>query len=65
MNLLPLAILAKFCCLACGHEWEQPPKPTKCPKCDHLYVKWLNYEELRASSAKGHSRNSAQQGDKQ
>lgn len=34
-------------CLKCGYEWEQLPAPTQCPKCNHLYVKWLNYEQLR------------------
>ena len=33
-------------CLSCGQEWEDKPGPTECPKCKHLYVKWLNYKEM-------------------
>ena len=39
--------LAKNLCLKCKYEWEDRPGPhTKCPVCGHLYVKWLNYEEM-------------------
>jgi len=38
---------AKFKCLKCGVEWESGPGPTQCFHCGHLYVKWLNYEEMR------------------
>ncbi len=37
--------LGEFRCLRCKHEWTEPPGPTACPKCEHLYVKWLNYEK--------------------
>ena len=37
---------AKFQCLKCLYTWESKPGPTTCPICEHLYVKWLNYEEL-------------------
>ena len=40
-------MLAKFQCLSCGHKWEDKPGPTQCSKCNYLYVKWLNYEEMR------------------
>jgi len=36
-----------FKCLKCGHQWKQRSGQSQCPKCDHLYVKWLNYEEQR------------------
>jgi rubrerythrin len=39
--------LAKFKCIKCDFLWESNPGPTQCPKCDHLYVKWLNYEQMR------------------
>jgi len=37
---------AKYKCLKCGYEYEIEPEMTQCPKCRHLYVKWLNYEEM-------------------
>jgi len=40
-------MLAKFMCLKCFYKWEDNPGPTQCPSCNHLYVKWLNYEEMR------------------
>jgi len=39
--------LAKFKCLKCFFRWEEQPGPTQCPICRHLYVKWVNYEEMR------------------
>ena len=41
-------MLAKHRCLKCLYEWESKhgPKYAICPKCGHLYVKWLNYEEM-------------------
>lgn len=38
---------AKHRCCGCEYEWESGPGPTQCPRCGHLYVKWLNYEEMR------------------
>lgn len=40
-------MLAKHRCLKCGFEWDSKVGPTQCPKCYHLYVKWVNYEEMR------------------
>lgn len=40
-------MLAKFKCLKCDCHWEYYPGPTQCPRCAHLYVKWINYEEMR------------------
>jgi len=40
-------LIAKFKCLKCGYLYEDKPGPTQCPKCRHLWVKWLNYEEMR------------------
>jgi rubrerythrin len=39
-------MLAKLRCLKCNYNWESQPGPTQCPDCDHLYVKWENYEEM-------------------
>jgi hypothetical protein len=39
-------MLANYKCLKCEHEYSHPPRPTECPICGHLYVKWLNYEEM-------------------
>jgi rubrerythrin len=38
-------MLAEFKCLKCGYEYKDKPGPTICPKCSHLYVKWVNYED--------------------
>lgn len=38
--------LAKYRCLTCSFEWSELAGPTHCMKCNALYVKWLNYEEL-------------------
>ena len=38
---------AHFKCLRCGYEYWREPEPTQCPHCYHLYVKWINYEDLR------------------
>ena len=46
-------MLAKHLCLKCGYKWEEVHRPTQCPKCDHLYVKWLNYEEMRKHPLSG------------
>jgi DNA-directed RNA polymerase subunit RPC12/RpoP len=35
--------MAQYVCLNCVHEWKGKPGPVKCPKCGHLYVKWLDY----------------------
>jgi len=40
-------IISQYKCMKCDHKWEEVHRgPTLCPKCSHLYVKWLNYEEL-------------------
>lgn len=38
---------AEYRCLACGHQWQQEPARGPCPVCQHDYVKWENYEEVR------------------
>ncbi len=38
---------AEFKCLKCTLNWSSKPGPTQCPKCGHLYVKWVNYEEWK------------------
>ncbi len=42
----PYKLIGKYKCLKCGLEYQHPVMPTECPKCGHLYVKWLNYKEL-------------------
>ena len=39
-------MLAEFLCLKCNFKWKSNPGPIQCPKCNHLYVKWLNYKEM-------------------
>jgi predicted RNA-binding Zn-ribbon protein involved in translation (DUF1610 family) len=36
----------KFKCKSCDHIWLSGYKMVTCPKCGHLYIIWLNYEEL-------------------
>ena len=37
----------KYKCRKCNHEFKnKEPGPTQCPKCGHLYVDWLNWEEI-------------------
>lgn len=40
---------AEYKCLKCDYEYIDEPGPTICPKCFHLYVKWVNYEAWRAN----------------
>jgi len=40
------AKVAIFKCLKCDYKWKDMTGPTQCPKCGHLYVKWVNYEQL-------------------
>jgi DNA-directed RNA polymerase subunit RPC12/RpoP len=37
--------LAHYKCLKCGYEWTTTPKLVECPKCGHLYVKWVDYNK--------------------
>ena len=46
MYVLNKAKVSKFKCLKCGHDWKDMTGPTQCPVCGHLYVKWVNYEQL-------------------
>jgi len=39
-------MIAKYKCLKCKHGWEGKCGPTMCPKCNHLYIKWLNVKEV-------------------
>ena len=38
---------AKYKCLKCKYEYQELSGPTQCPKCNHLYIKWLNFEEMK------------------
>jgi rubrerythrin len=38
---------ALYKCVKCGYEYESHPGPTQCPRCQNLYVKWVNYDEWR------------------
>ena len=45
-------VLAKYKCLKCFYEYEDKAGPTKCPRCEHLYVEWLNYEKFESYPTK-------------
>ncbi len=44
---LRMANIAEYVCIRCEHYYRSEPGPTQCPECGHLYVKWLNYEQLK------------------
>ena len=43
---------AEYKCTRCKHRFDvlqgpgAPPNSKVCPKCRHLWVEWLNYQEL-------------------
>uniref|UniRef100_A0A6M3KY98 Uncharacterized protein n=1 Tax=viral metagenome TaxID=1070528 RepID=A0A6M3KY98_9ZZZZ len=38
---------SKYKCQQCNTTFElDKPGPTKCPKCGHVYVDWLNHIEV-------------------
>ena len=39
-------------CCRCGFEWRARPDPLTCPKCGHVYVKWVNYEQFIQTHAR-------------
>ena len=46
-QILKMSIKAEYKCLKCGCKWKEVLRgPTQCPMCNHLYVKWVNYQEL-------------------
>jgi len=47
---------AKFKCLKCDFEWTAQPGPTSCFRCNHLYVKWVNYEEWKENTSEEYKR---------
>ena len=36
-------LLKEFVCMKCNYRWETLVNHPSCPKCNHLYLKWLNY----------------------
>jgi len=38
--------IAKYQCLDCDYEFKTVPQPVQCPRCECLYLKWLNYSEF-------------------
>ena len=43
---IKMNLIAKYKCLKCKHKWEEKPGPVICPKCNHVYVKWLNLQKI-------------------
>lgn len=37
---------AKYKCDSCNFKWSQLVGPTQCPRCGHLYCKWLNLKKV-------------------
>ncbi len=46
MTQKDIRIIADYLCLRCRYVYQDDPGPTQCPKCGHLYIKWLNYKDL-------------------
>lgn len=40
-----------FNCVKCNHTYESEPGPTKCPECNNIWIRWINYEEWFKSSS--------------
>ena len=40
-------------CIACETQFLAPPGPTQCPKCKHIYVEWLTYNEKTPARGRG------------
>ena len=37
--------MEKYVCLKCKTKWGMPnPIPQQCPKCGHIYVKWITWK---------------------
>lgn len=37
--------MARYQCLTCDHLYQHYAHPTRCPMCNGLQVKWLNWTE--------------------
>lgn len=49
---MPVTYQAHYECVRCKHKFVVAQgsghnNPKQCPKCQHLWVKWLDYEELK------------------
>lgn len=44
---------AEYKCMRCKFEYEDSPGLTQCPKCNHLYIEWINHEQYRYIDNKG------------
>lgn len=44
-----MAEIAEYKCLKCSYKWSGKPEPVICPACHHIYIKWVNFDELRDS----------------
>jgi hypothetical protein len=47
--LLPIS--ASYHCLGCAFEWIGKAGPVECPRCHHLYVRWLDFDQTKNSGA--------------
>ena len=47
---------AEYRCNGCGHAWHlAQPSQVTCPKCNHLYVKWVNFDAWRKANPIEHT----------
>ena len=42
-----MSILAQYQCQNCKLKWQKRPGPQTCPRCQHLYIDWLNVDDFK------------------
>ncbi len=43
---------AHYRCVNCKHEWREKRTPLECQACGHLYVEWVNFNEIKEQGFK-------------
>ncbi len=44
---MKVGFTAQYRCMKCGHEWREKRTQVECRSCGHLYVEWVNFQEVR------------------
>lgn len=39
-------MIAKYKCMKCKYRWEGKAGPIICPRCSHVYIRWINVQEI-------------------